>query len=127
MAKTGWGVLIVTEVFSLVISVAMLISPFTILNEPQFEAGEGALLIRGWGITWLTLSVAMLVVLFTAFRRGHRWAWLLLWAVPLLWLAHFLLNTETIHNLALAVITGVALAVTYPWFGTLAARTAAAD
>ncbi len=115
MARVGFVVLVVTEVFSLLISVTMLISPFTVLNRPEFRPGEGALLIRGWGITWLALSVVILVVLLTAFRRGERWAWLVMTVVPILWLAHFLLAPETIHNLILAVVTGLALTVTYPW------------
>ena len=115
MAKAGLVVLVVTEVLSLLISVTMLISPFTVLNRPEFRPGEGELLIRGWGITWLALSVVLLVVLLTAFRRGDRWAWLVMTVVPILWLAHFLLAPETIHNLVLAVFTGLALAVTYPW------------
>jgi hypothetical protein len=116
VSKTGWGVLVGTEVLSLLISVTMLFSPFTVLSEPRFREGEGALLIRGWGVTWLVLSAVLLVVLFTAFRRGQRWAWLVLWVVPALWLAHFLLNTDTVHNLVLAVVTAAALTLTYPWF-----------
>ena len=115
MAKVGFVVLVVTEVFSLLISLTMLISPFTVLNRPEFRPGEGELLIRGWGITWLALSVVILVVLLTAFRRGYRWAWLVMTVVPLLWLAHFLLAPDTVHNLVLALVTGLALGVTYPW------------
>ncbi len=114
MGKVGFVVLVVTEVFSLLISLTMVMSPFTVLNQPEFRPGEGELLIRGWGITWLALSVVILVVLFTAFRRGHRWAWLVTTVVPLLWLAHFLLAPDTVHNLVLALITGVALGVSYP-------------
>jgi hypothetical protein len=115
MAKAGFVVLVATEVFSLLISLTMVISPFTVLNRPEFRLGEGELLSRGWGITWLALSVVILVLLFTAFRRGSRWAWLVITVVPLLWLAHFMLAPETVHNLVLALVTAVALGVTYPW------------
>ena len=114
MAKVGFAVLVATEVLSVLISLTMVISPFTVLNRPEFRAGEGELLIRGWGITWLALSAVILVILFTAFGRGNRWAWPVITVVPLLWLAHFLLAPETVHNLVLALLTGVALAATYP-------------
>lgn len=114
VSKVGFGALVATEVMSLVISVTMIISPFTILNRPEFRPGEGELLIRGWGVTWLALSVVVLGILFTAFRNGLRWAWLAMTVIPLLWLAHFLLAPETVHNLALALITAAALTVTYP-------------
>lgn len=126
MAKVGFWLLVGTEVLSVLVSVVMMFSPFTVLSEPRFRQGAGDLLIRGWGITWLLLSVAMLVVLSTAFRQRQRWAFFVLGAVPLLWLAHFLLNRETVHNLALAVVTGVALAATYPWFFQVARKSRAA-
>ncbi len=114
MVKVGFAVLVVTEVLSSLISLTMIVSPFTVLNRPEFRPGEGELLIRGWGVTWLALSAVLLVVLVTAFRRALRWAWWVMAVVPMLWLGHFVLAPDTVHNLILAVITGVALAVTHP-------------
>ena len=113
MAKVGLAILVVSEVLSLLVSLTMLISPFTVLNQPSFRAGEGELLIRGWGVTWLALSAVLLAVLLTAFRRSERWARLALTSVPLLWLAHFLLAPDTVHNLVIAIITALGLGMTY--------------
>jgi hypothetical protein len=35
-------------------------------------------------------------------------------SIPLLWLAHFVLDMDTVHNLVLAVVTAAALAATRP-------------
>ena len=116
MAKTGWIVLLVSEAFSLFLSLMLLVSPFTIMEDPEFRLGQGLVLLRLWGGTWLALTAVALAILFTSFRRGERWAWYALWVLPLLWLSHFALAPDLIHNLVLAIVTAAALGMTYRTF-----------
>ncbi len=121
MAKTGFLVLVGSEVLSVLVSLAMLMSP-SVVPDPWLRSGGSEVLIRAWGVTWLAFSAVLLAVLFTSFRRAERWAWLVMVSVPLLWLTHFLLAPETLHNLILAIITCLALAVTYRFRFTQSAR-----
>lgn len=43
--------------------------------------------LRSGGSSWLVIAVFVMTVSSTNFRRGERWAWYLLWAVPI-----FLIN-----------------------------------
>ena len=104
----GRGVLVASVALSLVLSLAMLVSPSS-LPAAWRRSGEGEDLVRAWGATWLALSVVHLAVLLTAFRRRERWASLVMSTVPLIWLSHFLLVPEMVVNLVAAIVTALAV------------------
>ena len=112
-AKAGFAMLVLSQVVSGLASVTMLAAP-SYLPEPWLRSDGGEVLIRAWGVTWLVLSGVLSTILFTAFRRAEVWARLTMVAVPVVWLAHFALAPETLHNLVLGVGTSLALAATYP-------------
>jgi len=116
MARVGWIVLLINELLSLLLSFLLITVPFTVMTLPEFQVGKAHVILRGWGFTWLALSIVVLVILLTSFRRNERWAWYTLWVLPLLWLSHFFLAMDTIHNLVFAIISAVALLMTYRQF-----------
>jgi hypothetical protein len=93
----------------------MAISP-AIVPTPWLYSGESDVLIRAWGITWLAFSAVVLTVLFTSFGRFERWRWFVAASIPAVWFAHFILAPETVYNLVPAILTSLALGVTYTWF-----------
>lgn len=111
MAKLGFWTLVLNEGLSVLVSLTLLAYP-PALPEPWLRSGGGDVLVRAWAATWLALSAVLLAVLFTSFRRAERWARLVMVSVPVVWLAHFMLVPETVHNLLLALITSCALAAT---------------
>jgi hypothetical protein len=110
MAKLGFWVLVLSELFSVLASLRMLASPLA-LPEPWLRSGGSEVLIRAWAVTWLGLSAVLLTVLFTSFRRAERWAQLVMVTVPVVWLAHFILAPEIVCNVILALITSCSVAV----------------
>ena len=114
--RYGGIILLVSAVLGLLASLLLIISPTTVLFEPEFRAGNVPGALRAWGVTWLFFNVFAVVVLFRGFRQGERWAWWTLWLLPLLWLSHFLVNPSTVHNLVIAVITAVGPVLAYRAF-----------
>jgi hypothetical protein len=76
-------------------------------NELQAESPQAANLIE-WkfktdGASLFTIALLSGLVLLTGFRRGERWSWVALWALPL-WMAVTVLFTLS--------------AITHPGYGT---------
>jgi hypothetical protein len=114
--RYGWSILSISAILGLLVSLVLVVSPNTVLVEPAFRVGSVPGALRAWGVTWLFFNIMVLVVLFGGFRRRERWAWWLLWLLPLLWLSHFLFNPTTVHNLVIAIITAVGLILSYRTF-----------
>lgn len=112
VAKFGVMLLLLSNAISAVASIVMLISP-SVLPDAWLRSGGSDVLIRAWATTWLALSAVLLIVLKTSFRRGARLPWILMWIVPIVWFSHFLLAPGSTYNLVLAIVTCVALAMTY--------------
>lgn len=118
LVRYGWIILLISAILGLLVSLVLVISPNTVLVEPDFRVGSVPGVLRAWGVTWLFFNVIALVVLFRSFRKGERWAWWTLWLLPFVWLSHFLFNPTTVHNLVIAIITAVGLILSYrPFFG----------
>lgn len=109
MATLGFMLLVVSQAISVVASLTITVAP-SYLPVVWLRSGGSDVLVRAWGLTWLILSVVLLVVLFKSFRRAELWARLVMTSVPVVWLAHYLLAPGTVHNLIMAVITSFALA-----------------
>ena len=96
--RYGWIILLVGAVLSLLTGLALTFAPLSIMVEPAFAAGNVPGVLRAWGITWVFFDIFALVILFKNFRKGERWAWWVLWLLPLLWLFHFLFNPFTVQT-----------------------------
>lgn len=109
-ADVAFWVLVASVVLGGAAAVGMLVAPSGL--PEQWGRADGAdALVRAWGVTWLALSAALLVLLAGAYRRGERAARWVVLAVPGLWTAHAVLAPGTWWNVALAAGTGVAWAV----------------
>ncbi len=114
--RYGWTILLVSAVLGLVAGLTLAFAPLSIMVEPAFAAGNVPGVLRAWGITWVFFDIFALVILFKNFRKGERWAWWVLWLLPLLWLFHFLFNPSTVQNLVIAAITALGLVLSYRGF-----------
>jgi len=114
--KIGWVILLVSAGLGLVFATLLAIAPNSILPAHSFRVGDAPLAIRTWGVTWIAFSLIALVLLLIPFRRGERWAWVSLWPLPLLWLSHFALKPNTVHNLVIGVVTAVGLGLAFRAF-----------
>jgi ABC-type antimicrobial peptide transport system permease subunit len=114
--RYGWIILLVGAVLGLLTGLALTFAPLSIMVEPAFAAGNVTGVLRAWGITWIFFNIFALVILLRNFRKGERWAWWVLWLLPLLWLFHFLFNPFTVQNLLIAVITALGLVLPYRRF-----------
>ena len=114
--RYGWIILLVGAVLGLLTGLALTFAPLSIMVEPAFAAGNVPGVLRAWGITWVFFDIFALVILFKNFRKGERWAWWVLWLLPLLWLFHFLFNPSTIQNLVISAITALGLVLSYQGF-----------
>ena len=114
--RYAWVILLVSAILGLLFAVPMSLAPNAIFTDPDFQVGAAPVAIRAWGITWVGFNIFALVVLLGPYRRGERWAWYTLWLLPLLWLSHFVLAPDLLHNLILALITAVGLILPYRRF-----------
>src|SRR5437879_2007160 len=115
-SRIGWVILLVSAGLGLIFATFLAIAPNAILPGHSFRVGDAPLAIRAWGVTWIAFSLSALVLLLIPFRRGERWAWMSLWLLPLLWLSHFALKPNTVHNLVIAVVTAVGLGLSFRAF-----------
>ena len=114
--RYGWVILLVSATLGLLLAVVLALAPNLIFSGSGFRVGNAPLVIRLWGITWVGFSIFALVMILVPYRRGERWAWYTLWLLPLLWLGHFVLSPDLIHNLVLAVISALGLILPYRRF-----------
>ena len=114
--RYGWIILLVSTILGLFFALVLVFAPTSVMVLPEFRAGEVPGVLRGWGITWVFFNVLVLVILYRNFRQGERWAWWVLWLLPLLWLSHFVFNPSTVQNLVIAIITAVGLILPYRRF-----------
>jgi hypothetical protein len=120
--RYAWVVLLVSAVLGLLAGLTLVLSPLSIMVEPAFAAGNVPAILRTLGLTWIFFNVLELIVLFRNFRGGERWAWWVLWLLPILWLFHFLFNPATVHNLVIAVVTALGLILSYRAFFSASGR-----
>ena len=114
--RYAWVIVFVSAILGLLAALLLTFAPNAILTEPGFRVGNAPLAIRSWGVTWIGFSVFVLVTLLRNYRKGERWAWYVLWLLPLLWLSHFILAPDTPHNLVLAIISALGLILSYRVF-----------
>ena len=114
--RYGWIILLVSAILGLLAGLVLTFAPLSIMVEPAFAAGNVPGVLKAFGLTWIFFNICALIILFGNFRRGERWAWWVLWLLPLLWLFHFLVNPATVHNLAIAIISALGLIVSYRIF-----------
>lgn len=113
----GWGLLLLIHALGLLFSAIFILSPNSVLDNPEFRAGSVPDVILAWGLTWLALTAVGLAILLTAFRRGEQWAWYTLWVIPLLYLGLALLGSGAAsRNLVTAAVAALGLLLTYRWF-----------
>ena len=112
MFKLGWMLLFLSQLVSVLFAIMLTAAPTAVMQLEAFAAPEVQGVIRAWGVTWVLLSILLFVALFTGFQKGDRWAWNVLWMTPLLWFSHFALAPDTVHNLALGVVSALALVLT---------------
>lgn len=105
VARAAVTVLALSHVLGGLASVRLLVAPTSLPSPWPRPGSDDVVLVRAWAVTWLVLSVVLLVVLLTASRRGEPWARVVMLAAPAVWLAHYGLVPATTHNLALAGVT----------------------
>lgn len=113
--KYGWIVLSVSAVLGLLAAMVLILPPTFILVEPAFRAGNVPGALWASGATWVFFNVVVLIILWNNFREGERWAWWVLWLLPLLWLSHFIFNPATVHNLIYRHCYGAGTPPCVPW------------
>jgi len=122
--RIGWVILLASAVLGLLAGLTLVVAPLSIMVEPAFAAGSVPAILRALGLTWVFFNVFVLIVLVKYFRAGERWAWWVLWLMPVLWLFHFVVNPSTVHNLVIGVVTALGLILSYPGFSVGAAKEA---
>jgi hypothetical protein len=65
-----------------------------------------------WGLTWVRFTIFALVITLIPYREYERWAWYMLWLLPLLWLSHFVFSPDLVC-LMHALVTTVGLVLPY--------------
>lgn len=73
-------------------------------------------LLRADGVALTGFGLFGIVVTLIPFRRGERWAWLLLWFYPVFWLVHLLgtlpPGTDHVHQIVFVALSLAGLLVT---------------
>lgn len=113
--RYGLWLLLVSAILGLLFAAILTLAPNAILTDPGFRVGNAPLAIRQWSITWVGISIFVLVLAPGPCRSVERWAWWALWLSPLLWLLHFVFSLAP-HNLVLAVIGALGLILSYRRF-----------
>lgn len=67
------------------------------------------------------LGIVVILLATVGINSGERWAWLALWVLPAFFVAHVALLGTWIPDGVLAVLSVIALVVTRPRYGELAA------
>ena len=114
--RVGWIILLVSAVLGSLAGLTLVFAPLSIMVEPAFAAGSVPAILRVLGLTWVFFNIFVVLILFRNFRAGERWAWWVLWLLPVLWVFHFLVNPATVHNLVVGVVTALGLILSYRWF-----------
>ena len=118
--KIGWGILLASAVLGALGGFTLVVAPLSVMVEPAFAEGNVPAILRALGLTWVFFNVFVLIVLVRYFRAGERWAWWVLWLMPVLWVFHFVVNPATVHNLVIGVGTALGMILSYRgfWAGT---------
>ena len=118
--KIGWGILLASAVLGALGGFTLVVAPLSVMVEPAFAEGNVPAILRALGLTWVFFNVFVLIVLARYFRAGERWAWWVLWLMPVLWVFHFVVNPATVHNLVIGVVTALGMILSYRrfWAGT---------
>jgi hypothetical protein len=112
--KYGWVILAVSAAFGIVAAVLTTLPPLSWFADPVILMAYS--IMGGWGVTWVGFNVFALVLTLIPFRRGERWSWYTLWALPLLWLSLFALAPDLRLYLALAIATAAGMILPYRRF-----------
>lgn len=88
--------------------------------------GSDALLMRADGLACAGLGLFGLLIVLVPFRRGERWAWLVLWFYPLFWAMHLFgglpPGRDHVHQVLFLVVSAVGLLATSGSFFRAAPR-----
>lgn len=114
--RVVWIILLASAILGSLAGLTLILAPLSMMVESAFAAGNVPAILRTLGLTWIFFNVLEVIILLRNFRAGERWAWWVLWLLPVLWVFHFLFNPATVHNLVIGVVTALGLLLSYHVF-----------
>lgn len=119
--KYAWVLLVVAEIFAMIFALADVFAT-TAIFKAGFSSAEtlgpnATGLIEGLSSLWVGMNLFGLAITLKPYRNGEKWAWIVLWYIPVIFSLHFLLLFPTVvPNLLLAVLPFLGLVLSYRKF-----------
>jgi hypothetical protein len=111
--KYGWMILSASAVLGIGAAVVTTFPPLYVFSSSLYEGVYP--MLGALGTALVGFNVLALVVSLIPYRRGERWAWFTLWALPLGWVSQFVFLPDVTY-LVLAFLTTVGLVLPYRRF-----------
>ena len=118
--KYDWLLLVAAELFAMVFALADTFATTAVfmsgLSSSETLGPVATALVRGLSSLWVGMNLFGLAITLKPYRKGEKWAWLVLWYIPVIFTLHFLLLFPSSFNLVLAIVPFLGLVLPYRKF-----------
>jgi hypothetical protein len=111
--RYGWMILSANAMLG--IFAALLASSPTLFLFPSPHFGTAYPILGALGTALVGFNILALMIILVPYRRCERWAWYMLWTLPLQWFSQFVFFPDLAY-LMLAALTMVGLILPYRKF-----------